>query len=106
MHLKTMTTLPRCLIQDKLKGFFAAIESPRDKALFALVYHDGLRLGEALMLTIDDVHFTSYRITIRGLKSGKSYTVVYPPTVYTDLDMARLLAAFGEAFPRAVPGVY
>jgi integrase len=50
-----MATLPKYLTQDELIRFFAAIDSPRDKALFGLIYHYGLRVGEALMLTVDDV---------------------------------------------------
>jgi integrase len=65
-----MTTLPKYLTQDELKRFFATIKSPRDKALFGLIYHYGLRVGEALMLTVDDVNFTTHRITIRRLKHG------------------------------------
>ena len=42
-----MNTFPKYLTQDELKHFFAAIASPRDKALFSLIYHYGLRVGEA-----------------------------------------------------------
>ncbi len=56
-----MAPLPKYLTQDELKRFFAAIDSPRDKALFGLIYHYGLRVGEALMLTVDDVNFTNHR---------------------------------------------
>ena len=65
-----MDTLPKYLTQDELKRFFAAIATPRDRALFGLIYHYGLRVGEALMLTVDDVHFTNHRITIRRSKNG------------------------------------
>ena len=55
----------------QLKRFFAADRRrPRDRALFGLIYHYGLRVGEALMLTVDDVHFTNHRITVRRLKNG------------------------------------
>jgi integrase len=37
---------------------------------FGLVYHYGLQVGEALMLTVDDVNFTNPQITIRRLKNG------------------------------------
>jgi hypothetical protein len=40
-----MTSLPKYLTQDELKRFFAAIESPRDRALFGLIYHYDLRVG-------------------------------------------------------------
>jgi integrase len=68
MQFATMTTLPKYLTQDELNRFFHAIKSPRDRALFGVIYHDGLRMGEALMLTVDDVHFTNHRITIRRSK--------------------------------------
>ena len=65
-----MTSLPKYLTQEELKRVFAVIKSPRDRALCGLIYHYGLRVGEALMLTVDDVHFTNHRITIRRLKHG------------------------------------
>lgn len=65
-----MKTLPKYLAQDELKRFFAAADSPRDCALFALIYHYGLRVGEALMHTVDDVNFRNHPITIRRLKNG------------------------------------
>jgi integrase len=40
-----MNTLPKYLTQDELKRFFAVIESSRDKALFGVIYHYGLRVG-------------------------------------------------------------
>jgi integrase len=65
-----MTILPKYLTQDELKRFFAVVNSPRDKALFGIIYHYGLRVGEALMLAVDDVNFKNHRITIRRLKNG------------------------------------
>jgi integrase/recombinase XerD len=65
-----MTSLPKYLTQDELKRVFAAIDSPRDKALFGVIYHYGLRVGEALMLTVEDVNFKNHRITVRRLKNG------------------------------------
>jgi integrase len=40
-------TLPKYLTQDELQRFFKVITSPRDRALFALIYHYGLRVDEA-----------------------------------------------------------
>ena len=65
-----MKHLPKYLTQDVLKRFFGAIQLPRDKALFGLIYHYGLRVGEALMLTVYDVNFRNHRITVRRLKNG------------------------------------
>jgi integrase/recombinase XerD len=65
-----MATLPKYLTHDELNLFSDAIASHRDRALFGLIYHYGLRVGEALMLTVDDLNFTTHRITIRRSKNG------------------------------------
>jgi integrase/recombinase XerD len=65
-----MAPLPKYLTQDELKRFLAAIDAPRDRALFGLIYHYGLRVSEALRLTVDDVPFTNQRITVRRFKNG------------------------------------
>ena len=65
-----MRDLPRYLTQDELRQFFAAIDSPRDLALFAVIYHYGLRVDEAAALTIDDLDLKNHRLRIRRLKNG------------------------------------
>jgi integrase len=65
-----MRILPKYLTQDELKRFFVAIDSPRNRALFALIYHYGLRVDEATQLTIDDINLKEHRIRIRRLKNG------------------------------------
>jgi integrase len=67
---KSMRTLPKYLTQDELKRFFAAIDSPRDRALFGVIYHYGLRVDEATAITIQDVDLKNHRIRIRRLKNG------------------------------------
>ena len=62
--------LPKYLTQDELARFFAAIPSPRDRALFALIYHYGLRVDEATMLTLEDMDSKNHRIRLRRLKNG------------------------------------
>ena len=64
------TRLPKYLTQDELKRFFGAIPSPRDRALFAVIYHYGLRVDEATMLTVEDVDLKNHRIKVRRLKNG------------------------------------
>ncbi len=65
-----MTHLPKYLTQDELREFFAVITSPRDRALFAVIYHYGLRVDEATMLTLEDLDLKNHRIRIRRLKNG------------------------------------
>src|SRR5215217_3052914 len=65
-----MATLPKYLTQDELQRFFKVITSPRDRALFALIYHYGLRVDEAAALTVEDIDLKNHRIRIRRLKNG------------------------------------
>jgi len=62
--------LPRYLTQIELRAFFAAIQSLRDRTLFALIYHYGLRVGEVALLRCEDVDPDRGRIVIKRLKSG------------------------------------
>jgi integrase/recombinase XerD len=62
---------PRYLTQDDIRRFFSVIKSPRDRALFALIYQHGLRVGEVALLARGDVNLTRGRIVIRRLKGGR-----------------------------------
>ncbi len=46
-------SLPRYLTQEEVRRFFAVITSPRDRALFTLIYRYGLRVEEATLLTLE-----------------------------------------------------
>jgi len=62
---------PRYLTQDDIRRFFSVIDSHRDRALFALIYHHGLRVGEVALLARGDVSLARGRIVIRRLKGGR-----------------------------------
>jgi integrase len=62
--------MPKYLTQDELQRFFKVITSLRDRALFALIYHYGLRVDEAAALTVEDIDVKNHRIRIRRLKNG------------------------------------
>lgn len=61
---------PRYLTQTEVGRFFAAIENVRDRALFALMYHHGLRVGEVLLLRRADLDLERGRLLVRRLKGG------------------------------------
>jgi len=61
---------PRYLTQPELQQFFGAIHDVRDRALFTLMYHHGLRVGEVLLLRRGDVDLQRGRLLVRRLKGG------------------------------------
>ena len=60
------------LTQDELERFFSVIEDKRDRAIFALIYHYGLRVSEATLITLADVDYQRNRIYIRRKKGSIS----------------------------------
>ncbi len=50
--------------------FLGVIPDPRDRALFAVIYHYGLRVSEATLLRVEDIDFSRGRIVIHRLKGG------------------------------------
>src|SRR5712692_9360077 len=65
-------SLPRYLTQEEVKRLFSVISSPRDRALLALIYHYGLRVEEATLLTLESVDLKNLHIRIQRLKNGVS----------------------------------
>jgi integrase len=61
---------PRFLSQAEVAVFFAVIADSRDRALFAVIYHYGLRVSEATRLRVKDVDLVRGKIVIRRAKGG------------------------------------
>ena len=64
------------LTQDEVRRLFAVITSKRDRALFQLAYHHGLRASEVSLLQRDDIHEKHGRIYIPRVKG--SIATTYP----------------------------
>src|SRR5215813_2307959 len=64
------------LTQDEVRRLFAVITGKRDRALFQLAYHHGLRVSEVSLLQRDDVHAKQGRIYIPRVKG--SIAKIYP----------------------------
>jgi len=58
------------LTREQTVRLFAGITDARDRALFATIYHYGLRVSEACLLQLIDVDFERKRINIHRLKKG------------------------------------
>ena len=52
--------------------FFSVVTDPRDRTLFATIYHYGLRVTEATLLQLEDVDLERRRVFIHRLKGGHS----------------------------------
>ena len=63
-------TTIKYLSQEQVKRLFSRITEPRDRALFATIYHYGLRVSEATLLQVADADLERGRIRIQRLKSG------------------------------------
>jgi len=58
------------LTQAQTAQFFSVITDRRESALFATIYHYGLRVTEATLLQLEDVDLIHRRITVHRLKGG------------------------------------
>jgi len=75
--------LPRVLSPEQIDRFLGAIrmDTPygvRDRALFELIYSCGLRVAEAVSLSLPSVHFPEKVILVRG-KGDKERLVPFGP---------------------------
>ena len=71
--------LPRVLSADRLQVLFAALRSPKYRALFATCYGAGLRVGEACRLKVEDIDSRRRVLRVQHGKGAKErYTVLSP----------------------------
>lgn len=69
---KRKKTAPAIPQEDEVQRFFKAITSVRDRALFRLMYHAGLRASEVGLLEMRDYSPRTERIMIHRLKGSNS----------------------------------
>src|SRR6266446_10282920 len=67
------------LTQDEVRRLFAVISGKRDRALFPLAYHRGLRASEVSLLQRDDVHAKQGRLDIPRVKGSIAKTSPLQP---------------------------
>jgi len=58
------------LTEEEIEAFFAVIKDVRDKALFRIIYHRGMRASEPGSLQLHDWHAETERLTVRRLKGS------------------------------------
>jgi site-specific recombinase XerD len=60
------------LTDEELSRLFAVISSPRDRAIFRVAYHRGLRASEVALLQMSDYRASAGRLYVHRLKEGHS----------------------------------
>jgi integrase len=63
---------PSHLSEDELQRLFRAIASPRDRAIFRVAYHAGLRASEIGLLEMRDYNPRTDRLFVHRLKGSNS----------------------------------
>jgi integrase/recombinase XerD len=66
--------LPQVLREDQLLALFAALQSPKYRALFMTCYAAGLRISEACRLRIEDIDSRRMVIRVRQGKGPRNVT--------------------------------
>lgn len=98
--------------KEEFDLFIAAVSDPLYNALFNLLFYSGMRIGEALALTSDDVDFSIGKYTINKTlaSNGKitppktessNRTITLPPSVNQQIEntFERLAVDSGRIFP-------
>ena len=81
-------TLPRVLAREEVAALLSAVREPRYRAALTLIYHAGLRVGEAVRIELRDLretHSAHRRLHVRYGKGGKDRFVPLAPAMVTQL---------------------
>lgn len=81
-------TLPLVLSREEVATLLAAVRQPRYRTLLALIYHTGLRVGEAVRVEVRDLRETGTehpRLHVRCGKGGKDRFVPLAPAMVAQL---------------------
>ncbi len=76
IKLKLPETLPRAMDPRDVKKLIAAIDDTRDRALILLLLRTGMRIGEVLSLTLNDIDIMEKKVFLmKGEKNDKGRVV-------------------------------
>lgn len=71
VRVRQRESLPWVLSREEVAAVIGAARLMRFRVLFTLIYHCGLRLGEAIRIAPQDIDAKALRIHIRHAKGGK-----------------------------------
>lgn len=77
IKLREPDFLPRAIVSDDVRKILSAIERPRDRALILILLRTGMRIGEVLSLTMDDIDLRDRKIHIYEGEKNCLGRVVY-----------------------------
>jgi len=81
-------TLPLVLAREQVATLLQAVQLPRYRTVLGLIYHTGLRVGEAVRIELRDLretHTDHPRLHVRCGKGGKDRFVPLSPAMVTEL---------------------
>jgi len=81
-------TLPLVLTREQVATLLGAVRAPRYRTLLTLIYHTGLRVGEAVRIQLRDLretHTEHPRLHVRCGKGGKDRFVPLAPAMVAPL---------------------
>jgi site-specific recombinase XerD len=81
-------TLPLVLTREQVATLLKAVQLPRYRTALGLIYHTGLRVGEAVRIELRDLretHTEHPRLHVRCGKGGKDRFVPLSPAMMTEL---------------------
>jgi integrase/recombinase XerD len=64
MRVKVPEALPRAIDPEDIKQLLSVIKKPRDRAMILILVRTGMRIGEVLSTTLEDVNLAEKRIEI------------------------------------------
>lgn len=77
IRLKLPETLPRALYPKDVKKLLSVIDTIRDRALIVLLLRTGIRIGEALSLTLNDIDLKDKKVLLHRGEKNSMGRVVY-----------------------------
>jgi site-specific recombinase XerD len=78
-------SLPTVLSREEIGQLLDAVRCDRFRTILRLIYHCGLRIGEACRLEVRDIDGTGGRLRVRQGKGGKDRCVPIAPEMLADL---------------------
>jgi site-specific recombinase XerD len=77
IYIKLLKTLPKAIPIEDITQFLAVIDNDRDRALFLMLLHTGVRIGELLNVKVTDIILSERKIMLYLGEKNLEGRVVY-----------------------------